>query len=150
MRCRLNVISCDLDGRPTGYLVNWDNFEIENRDVLNDMPCEIQLNGVYLGRVIRIRNVSEEQTELCTRLMDKCYKSFIAFANEQGKTVRLDRDYVESIFKEIEIKSTPVRVEAGSEDSGALLRSQSVSNMNKEIFRQLKSTVTAIRTSFVS
>ena len=61
-----------------------------------------------------------------------------------------EMEKIESIFKEIEIKSTPVRVEAGSEDSGALLRSQSVSNMNKEIFRQLKSTVTAIRTSFVS
>jgi hypothetical protein len=61
-----------------------------------------------------------------------------------------EMEKIEGIFKEIEIKSTPVKVEAGPDDSGALLRSQSVSNMNKEIFRKLKSTVTAIRTSFVS
>ncbi len=76
-------------------------------------------------------------------LEENSYNSDVAdLINEMKK--------IETVFHKIKIESTPIEVMEAPDDSATILRSQSVSNINKDIFRHLKSTVTAIRNSFVS
>ena len=57
---------------------------------------------------------------------------------------------IENIFRKIEIESTPIEVKESGDDSATVLSSQSVSNIDRNLFLQLKFTVTSIRNSFVS
>lgn len=61
-----------------------------------------------------------------------------------------DLKKIENIYNKIEIKSTPVEVAKTSGDSVNILQSKSVSNIDRDIFNQLKSAVSDIRNSFVS
>ncbi|MFP4365538.1 MAG: hypothetical protein ACLFQA_00455 [Bacteroidales bacterium] len=62
----------------------------------------------------------------------------------------VEMDRIKEIFREIDIKSSRVRVINAPDDPVTLLRSDSSSNIDSDIFRQLKSTVTDIRNRFVS
>lgn len=62
----------------------------------------------------------------------------------------VEMDRIKEIFREIDIQSSRVRVINAPDDPVTLLRSDSSSNMDSDIFRQLKSAVTDIRNRFVS
>lgn len=62
----------------------------------------------------------------------------------------VEMDGINEIFRDIDIRSSQVRVINAPDDPVTLLRSDTSSNMDSDIFRQLKSTVTDIRNRFVS
>jgi len=70
--------------------------------------------------------------------------------NSDVADLKADMEKIENIFREVDVHSSPVEVTQSGDETVAVLRSATVSNISRDVFRQLKSTVTDLRNSFVS
>ena len=70
--------------------------------------------------------------------------------NDDVADLMVEMGSIQDVFDKIEIKSTPIEVSKSPDDQVTVLRSQTVTNIDSTILRELKSIVAAIRNSFIS
>ncbi|MFO7924299.1 MAG: hypothetical protein R6U58_11460 [Bacteroidales bacterium] len=153
---------------------------INNREVIMDIVSETFMNsssflqennrepvaaillvgGWIEGLYLAVNQIDEDDLEdnrLVNMVIDKKLSLEIVMLllkdndhNDDVTDLIREMERIENIFSGIEIQSSPVRVTESADDQVAFIRSETKSSISREVFIELKSTVTSIRNSFVS
>jgi hypothetical protein len=114
------------------------------------------VEGIYLALNLVDEN-NMENCQLVKRIIDNKLSLEIlmlllednSYNNDVSELIVI-MEKIYDIFQQIDIQSTPVKVTRIPGESVTVLRSQTSTNMTREVFNQLKLTVTTIRNSFIS
>ena len=114
------------------------------------------VEGLYLA--LNLIDIDDfENNPLAKRIIDMKLSFEIVMllleSNSQNDDVAdlmVEMGSIQDVFDKIEIKSTPIEVSKSPDDQVTVLRSQTVTNIDSTILRELKSIVAAIRNSFIS
>ncbi len=114
------------------------------------------IEGLYLA----LHQVDEddiEQSRMVRIILDKKLSLEIVMLllrqnshNDDVASLMDEVRRIEDIYSKIEITRSPIEVDRDRDDGVTVLRSTTDARLDREVFRELKSTVTEIRTSFVS
>jgi hypothetical protein len=114
------------------------------------------VEGIYLAVNLVDENDLENST-LAKRIIDNKLSLDILMLlleeNSHNHDVSDVIDVMEeiySVFQQIEIQSTPIKVTRVPGESVTIISSQTTTSMTREVFNQLKSTITTIRNNFIS
>ena len=162
------------------YTIERLEENINNREVILDIVSETFMNsssflqennrepvsammltagwveGLYLA-LAQIDENNLENNRLVKMITDKKLSLEIVMLmlenNRQNNDVAdliADMEKIEKIFREMDVLSSTVEVTQGGDETVAVLKSATESNIDKELFRRLKSAVTDLRNDFVS
>ena len=162
------------------YTIERLEENINNREVILDIVSETFMNstsflqennrepvaammltggwveGLYLA-LAQIDENNLENNSLTKMITDKKLSLEIVMLmldnnrhNDDVADLIADMEKIENVFREMDVRSSPVEVIQGGDESVAVLRSATELNFDRDVFLQLKSTVTDLRNSFVS
>jgi hypothetical protein len=162
------------------YTIERLEENINNREVILDIVSETFMNsssflqennrepvaammltggwveGLYLA-LAQIDENNLENNRLVKMITDKKLSLEIVMLmlennrhNNDVADLIADMEKIEKIFREMDVLSSTVEVTQGGDETVAVLKSATESNINKELFSRLKSAVTDLRNDFVS